>query len=55
MMNDYLINQTGLITPPTSNTCLYRSRSELDNKIGFDCLNVAPERENENKKRIENG
>lgn len=55
MMNDCLINQIGLISPPLRNAYLYKSSIELDQKIGFDCVNVAPERENENKKRIENG
>ena len=43
MMNDCLINQIGLISPPLRNAYLYKSSSELDQKIGFDCVNVAPE------------
>jgi hypothetical protein len=33
MMNDCLINQIGLISPPLRNAYLYKSSSELDTKI----------------------
>ena len=52
MMNDCL---KYTISPTAQYACLYSISSELDQKIGFDCVNVAPERVNENKKRIENG
>jgi hypothetical protein len=55
MMNDWVNNQIGLISPPLRNAYLYKSSSELGKKIGFGCVNMAPERTNENKKRMING
>jgi hypothetical protein len=55
MMNDCLINQIGLISPPLRNAYLYKSSSELGASAGKLVLIAGFGLFSKNKKRIENG